>query len=229
MFRAAIFDMDGTLVDSERVIMHAWLEAAATLGCPLAPHIYSQVIGLNELESDALLIAALGGAERYAAVRALAVQQLAAPTEGSIFPLRPGVEALLRELRARAIPCAVASSSAAADIEDRLTRTGVRQYFAAVAGGDEVARGKPDPAVYQLAAARLGVPATSCLAFEDSEHGATAALRAGASVVFVPDMRLPSERMAAQLLHVLGTLEAALPHVPAWFASLRPGGPSDPD
>jgi HAD superfamily hydrolase (TIGR01509 family) len=218
MFHAAIFDMDGTLLDSERVIMRAWLEAAAALQCTLPAETYVQVIGLNEQESDALLVAALGGTEMYEAVRLAAAKSLDAPADRVIFPVRHGVAPLLAALRARGVPCAVASSSAAAEIEDRLRRAGIRDHFTAVAGGDEVPRGKPDPAVYRLAASRLGVAASACIAFEDSEHGATAALRAGARVVFVPDMRAPSERIASALFSVLETLEDAVPHVPAWFA-----------
>jgi beta-phosphoglucomutase-like phosphatase (HAD superfamily) len=115
------------------------------------------------------------------------------------------------------VPCAVASSSTSAEIEDRLTRIGVRHYFSAAAGGNEVQRGKPDPAVYLLAASRLGVDPGQCIAFEDSEHGAAAAAAAGARVVLVPDVKAPSAALASSVHMVLRSLEEAVPLVKTWF------------
>ena len=114
--------------------------------------------------------------------------------------------------------CGVASSSRAAEIRQRLQAVGVLHTFASIAGGDEVPRGKPDPAVYELAASRLGVPASACLVFEDSENGALAALAAGAQVVLVPDLRTPSNAVAGRSLHVLSSLHDAIGQVPHWFS-----------
>ncbi|MFN9309298.1 MAG: HAD-IA family hydrolase [Gemmatimonas sp.] len=103
-------------------------------------------------------------------------------------------------------------------MEDRLTRLGVRHYFSAAAGWNEVQRGKPDPAVYLLASARLGVDAGQCIAFEDSEHGAAAAAAAGARVVLVPDVKAPSAVLASSVHMVLRSLDEAVPLVKTWFA-----------
>jgi len=220
MFRAAIFDMDGTLIDSERVIMRAWLEAAGALGFPLGADAYSGVIGLNDEESNEMLANLLGGHANLKAVRRR-VDAALAPARGEVVhPLKPGSAALLAELHALGVPCAVASSSAVHEIRDRLSRAGVLHYMRAVAGGDEVARGKPDPEVYLLAASRLGISAADCLAFEDSEHGACAALGAGAHVVLVPDLRAPSEAVRAAALQVLGSLAEARMQMAAWFGSV---------
>lgn len=216
---AALFDMDGTLVDSERVILNAWLASSRELGVPLDPVQYSQVIGLNDEESNQLLITLLGGESTFQSVRALARNKLQAPPTEAVFPLKPGVVSLLSELSHRNVPCAVASSSTSAEIEDRLTRNRVRHYFGAAAGGNEVNRGKPDPAVYLLAASRLGVAASQCIAFEDSEHGAAAAAAAGAKVVLVPDIKVPSAELAASVYMVLRSLDEAVPLVKTWFAA----------
>ncbi|WP_353268683.1 HAD family phosphatase [Gemmatimonas sp.] len=215
--RAAIFDMDGTLVDSERVIMSAWLRASTVVGIPLDASQYSNVIGLNDEESNALLISLLGGTSEFREVQSAVRQMLHGGAERTVFPLKEGVRELLGALRDRGVRCAVASSSTAAEIEERLSLAGVLHFFHATAGGDEVHRGKPDPAVYQLAAARLGIAPTSCFAFEDSEHGATAAAAAGARVVLVPDMKAPSRALAASVHVVLESLSHALPLIPSWF------------
>jgi beta-phosphoglucomutase-like phosphatase (HAD superfamily) len=112
----------------------------------------------------------------------------------------------------------VASSSSAAQIRHRLHQVDVMRHFEALAGGDEVPRGKPDPAVYQLAASRLGVRACDCVAFEDSDNGARSALASGAQVVLVPDLGLPSRSVIERSLHRLGTLHEAIEHVPRWFS-----------
>ncbi|MFM7849529.1 MAG: HAD family hydrolase [Rubrivivax sp.] len=218
---AALFDMDGTLVDSERVILDAWLASSRELGVPLDPVQYSQVIGLNDEESNQLLITLLGGESRFQSVRALARNKLQAPPTEAVFPLKPGVVSLLSELSSHNVPCAVASSSTSAEIEDRLTRNRVRHYFGAAASGNEVNRGKPDPAVYLLAASRLGVAASQCIAFEDSEHGAAAAAAAaaGAKVVLVPDIKVQSAELAASVYMVLRSLDEAVPLVKTWFAA----------
>ena len=214
---AALFDMDGTLVDSERVILDAWLASSRELGVPLDPVQYSRVIGLNDEDSNQLLIKLLGSESTFLSVRSLARSKLQAPPGNVVFPLKSGVLSLLNELGKRKVPCAVASSSTSAEIEDRLTRNGVRQYFRAIAGGNEVYRGKPDPAVYLLAASRLGVAPSHCIAFEDSEHGAAAAAAAGAQVVLVPDMKAPSAALAASVHMVLRSLEEAVSLVKTWF------------
>ena len=94
---------------------------------------------------------------------------------------------------------------------------GVLDVFDAIAGGDEVARGKPDPAVYALAASRLGKAPSQCLAFEDSENGVLAAHRAGISVVAVPDLKRPPDEIVGLSFTTLDSLDRAIDHVPAWF------------
>lgn len=216
-FSAAIFDMDGLLIDSERAIMQAWIGAAREIGITLAASDYVQVIGKAKPESDAFLVSLLGDEHAFRRVQAMAGTQLHAPAAGPRFPLKPGARELLSALRAAGIPCAVASSSRVEEIKDRLGRVGVLDFFSSVSGGDEVQRGKPDPALYQLAAERLGVAPQACLAFEDSENGATAASRSGAQVVVVPDIKPPSAVVTGFSFRVLGTLHEAIAHVPHWF------------
>ncbi|MEA3502956.1 MAG: HAD family hydrolase, partial [Actinomycetota bacterium] len=88
-------------------------------------------------------------------------------------------------LAAQGIPMAVASSSRRPDLESKLALIGLDRYFDAFVGGDEVERGKPAPDVYLEAARRLGVPSSHCIAIEDAEHGAAAAVAAGMRAVMV--------------------------------------------
>lgn len=214
MFTAAIFDMDGLLLDSERAIMNAWVSSAASLQLSLREADYLQVVGHAAAEANARLTELLGGADAFARVQREAHAKLS-PAAGVVFPLKPGARAVLESLAQRGVPCAVASSTHAAEVKRRLAAAGMASFFRAVAGGDEVPRGKPDPAVYRLAAQRAGIDPHTALAFEDSDHGATAARAAGLQVVVVPDLKTPDE--ALSLMH-LGSLSDALPHLDRWFA-----------
>ncbi len=111
----------------------------------------------------------------------------------------------------------MASSSTSGQIQACLGSLGVLHHFSAFAGGDEVARAKPDPALYLLAAERLGVDPAECIAFEDSENGAKAALAAGMRVVVVPDLKHPPASIIERAFHVLESLHEAVPHLPRWF------------
>lgn len=218
-FAAAIFDMDGLLIDSERATLCAWTEAALALGVVLRESDYLQVVGKAAQDSHAILQAHLGGVAPFEQAMVAVRSALEEEGEGKelLFPLKPGAAALLAQLQAAGIPCAVASSSRTDEIAQRLARVGVLQHFTAVAGGNEVLRGKPDPALYALAAARLGVDTALCLAFEDSHNGARAALAAGMGLVVVPDLLQPAPEVAQACVAVLGSLQEALPELPRWF------------
>jgi beta-phosphoglucomutase-like phosphatase (HAD superfamily) len=223
-FRAAIFDMDGLLIDSERAIMRAWIAGARELGIELAEDEFAQCIGRARPESDAILIGLLGGHEAFRATgakaQALLREGLAEGGGEPVFPLKSGALMLLSALRDANVPCAVASSSGVAEIRHRLGHVGVLGFFKAIAGGDEDTHGKPDPALYLLAATRLDVPPEACIAFEDSENGARAAQSAGIRVVVVPDLRHPPAEVLARSHGVLGSLEDAMAQMPHWFPTL---------
>ena len=222
MFTAAIFDMDGLLLDSERAIMQAWLSSAQEERLTLSAPDFLQVVGCGAKESRERLSKLLGGPGSCQRVRDRARAKLAVHP-GVVFPLKPGALRLLGLLRARGVPCAVASSTFIDEVRCRLAKVGVLDYFQALAGGDEVSRSKPEPDIYLLAAERLGVPPLRCLAFEDSDHGARAAHGAGLRVVIVPDLKA-REFDAAYMQ--LSSLEEAVTHLDRWFSAAfaRPRG-----
>ncbi|PMS35891.1 HAD superfamily hydrolase (TIGR01509 family) [Trinickia symbiotica] len=219
MFSAAIFDMDGLLIDSERTIMNTWIAAGRELGLDILPVDYVQIIGRSLPECHAMLATMFGAEAAFQEALKFVRQRLQSPTNPPVFPLKSGAHGLLTALVNAGVPCAVASSSSAQEIKSRLGRVGVLDLFDAIAGGDEVARGKPDPAVYELAASRLKKSPSECLAFEDSENGVRAAHRAGIQVVTVPDLKAPSEDLIGVSLTMLETLDHAMEHVAAWFGA----------
>lgn len=201
---SAIFDMDGLLIDSERLFIDEWLAAARRRRIPLQAEQLIPLIGLVEESCGEWLATAVGGAAQAREIR----REIAARyASGQARPgLRPGAREMLAHLHAAGVRCAVASSSRLAEIERRLGEHDLLRYLQAWAGGDEVPRSKPDPAVYLLAAQRLQSDPFSCLAFEDSDHGAEAALAAGMRVVLVPDLKTPSQALRARCHRVVETL-----------------------
>ena len=217
MFAAAIFDMDGLLIDSERTIMNTWIAAGRELGIEIRPVDYVEIIGRSLSECHTMLRKMFGEEPVFQEALTRVRQRLQSPEQPPIYPLKPGARDLLVALANAGVPCAVASSSSGQEIKARLSRVGVFDFFDAVAGGDEVAHGKPDPAVYALAAFRLGKSPNECLAFEDSENGVLAAYRAGIEVVTVPDLRPPSDEVIGVSLAKLESLEHTKAFVSAWF------------
>ncbi|MCU7373446.1 HAD family phosphatase [Paucibacter sp. O1-1] len=210
-FDAVIFDMDGLLLDSERPIRDAWLRLSS-----LTEADYLLTVGRNRPDSLAVLTEKLGSlaeAERvYAAVDA----EIAAQFQDRGFELKPGALALLQRLQGLGVPLAVASSTRHAKVLDRLDAAGIRPFFGPIHGGDQVARGKPHPDLFELAARSLGIHPAKTLVFEDSSYGAQGALTAGMGVVLVPDLKQPDPAIAPQCL-VLGSLDEVLPRLPSWF------------
>jgi HAD superfamily hydrolase (TIGR01509 family) len=212
--------MDGLLIDSERAISAAWIAGARELGFALELADFVSVIGTAAQQSRAILVDLLGSEDAMRATAAKARTLLPQAGGAPVFPLKPGALPLLEALQAAGIPCAVASSSNVEEIRHRLGHVGVLGYFGSISGGDEVTHGKPDPALYLLAATRLGVAPQDCIAFEDSENGARAAQAAGIRVVIVPDLRHPPADVAARAFGVIGSLSEAIAHVPHWFPRL---------
>lgn len=216
MFDAVIFDMDGLLLDSERPIRDAWIEVGREIGVMLDAPTYQRVIGRSMPDVHAILGEVFGvDTYRSAAERVAALLEQRHAQQG--YAAKAGADALLGWLGGRGIRCGLASSSYRDKVLRRLRQAELIDYFAAIASGDEVERGKPSPDVYLLAAQRLGVDPARCLAFEDSDNGARAALQAGMRVVIVPDLIQPQAELAAQCT-LLESLEHAQVLCDGWLA-----------
>jgi putative hydrolase of the HAD superfamily len=183
MLRALIFDFDGLLVDTETVLIEAWVQMHAEDGLPCDRAVLHAIVGHTDVVYDYWSaygpeISRAGLEERYrATARALT---LAAP------PL-PGTLALLNAARTAGLRIGLASNSTHAHVEGHLEHRGMRGYFDTIACRDDVAIGKPEPDVYLAALRGLGVEAATALAFEDSVPGHVAAHRAGLRVVVIPN------------------------------------------
>lgn len=194
-FEAVIFDLDGLLLDTERLALAAGVEALAAMGHEVAEEVFVSLIGIDAVEGHRILCDHLGCALDAAALDAAWLQAMDARMACGV-PLRPGVHATLAALDARTLPRAVATNSATARATAKLAAAGLGGRFATIVGFDAVPRGKPAPDVYLEAARRLGATPARCLALEDSDTGVRAAHAAGMTVVQIPDMHPSRERLA---------------------------------
>lgn len=202
---AALFDMDGLLIDTEAVYIEALQAAALGLGLEMPLDFCHSMIGVPGRECD-LMIADYYGAGFEVAVFRARFSDHAKRLLESHVPVKPGVVELLDFLDARGIRRAVATSAGRATAERHLGRAGLLDRFHAVATRDDVVNAKPAPDVYLEAARRLGVPPARCVAFEDSHVGLTAAHAAGTMAFFVPDIVAPDPEVASKAVRVLANL-----------------------
>lgn len=183
-FGAVIFDMDGVLIDSEPLHFEVANEVLGSVGHSLSREENEEFIGTTtEFFWDTLIDRkGLPHPKPYFdELYDQAVLRILSRT----WPAADGVSALIDKLRSTRVPLAVASSAKRTWIDATLRSIGLSSVFHVVVAGDEVAHGKPAPDIYLLAAERLGIPASKCLAIEDSPNGILSATRAGMTVVGV--------------------------------------------
>jgi sugar-phosphatase len=186
MFRAAIFDMDGTLVDSESYWRIAEREVFGAVGVEVTDELAAVTAPMTPRQVTEFWYGLRPWKGRSFEDMEQAVVARVAQQFRERCPMLPGVREVLAHCGEQGWRVALASNSPALLCELVLRELGIAACFETVVSADDVEQGKPDPAIYLLAARRLGVEPRECLAFEDSLTGVRAARAAGMSVVAVP-------------------------------------------
>ncbi len=186
-YAAVIFDLDGTLIDTEALFNETGAAACAALGHPVGVAFFEDTAGTNDAER-ARLIAIESGQPVDLAAFCAEWDRLSGARFADGIPLKPGVPALLDAVAALGLPMALCTSSRRSQANAKMEITGLGRYFAATITCDDVDHAKPAPDPYLAAAAALAVEAARCLVFEDSETGARSAHAAGMVVVQTPDL-----------------------------------------
>ncbi|WP_027467506.1 HAD family hydrolase [Deefgea rivuli] len=205
---AAIFDMDGLLIDSERMSLSCWHDAAQELGHSISEHVPLGMIGMHSSKTEDYLRLELGEQFPVAALRSR-THKIYLERSQTAIALRPGVIELLDFLQKQQIPCAVATSTRRSIAIHHLELTNLLHYFQFAVCGDEITHPKPAPDIYLKVIAKLNVNAADCIVFEDSNFGAQAGHAAGCRVIMVPDLRPASAETQALKLEIVESLHQA--------------------
>jgi HAD superfamily hydrolase (TIGR01509 family) len=213
-FEAIVFDMDGTLLDTEMVFRDIVYDVSTQLGFEMTETVHLAMVGSSHEVTNALLVEAYGVTFPYAMFdqqcRVLMKARMA-----EVVPVKTGVRELLAELKSRGIPAAVCTSSRSPHALGHLGTAGLLDEFATIVTRDDVTHPKPHPEPYLTAARRLGLAPEVCLAVEDSHSGVRSAHAAGLQTVMIPDLVGPSDEIRGLCAAVLTSLhdlrEAAFP------------------
>ncbi|RZN14696.1 HAD family hydrolase [Bradyrhizobium sp. Leo121] len=207
---AVLLDMDGTLLDTEKVYFDSLVAALNARGyTDDVTTLCHAMIGLPGPECELMLVRRYGDDFPLAEInKAFAANRDEMLRAG--LPLKAGAVELLDALRSAQCPMAIVTSSSRRSADQHLTLAGIRARFDTILTRDDVTHCKPSPDLYLLAAQRLRVKPQACVAIEDSNHGVTAAHAAGAITLMVPDMIPPTEETRAKCAAVLPDLNAAL-------------------
>ena len=207
---AVLLDMDGTLLDTEKVYFDSLVAALNAYGyTDDAVTLCQAMVGLPGPDCEAMLHARYGESFPLAEIsRAFVKNRDKFLSTG--LPLKNGAVELLDALQAAECPMAIVTSSSLRTADAHLRLAGIRHRFETLLTRDDVARGKPSPDLYLLAAERFGLKPEACVAVEDSNHGVTAALAAGAITIMVPDMVTPTDESRARCAAIVPDLGAVL-------------------
>lgn len=206
---AVIFDMDGTLIDSETVYIAGMQEAARTLGLALPLDLCHAMVGVPRDGCNVLLLEHYGQDFDLTVFRGHYSNSVQRQMSERV-PVKPGVVELLDFLGDRNLPLAVATSANRETATRNLGRAGLLDRFKVLTARDDVPHPKPAPDLYLEAARRLGVAPGACVAFEDSSIGILAAHAAGMRAVMVIDILPPTEEARAKSFHIAQDLHEVL-------------------
>lgn len=186
-----LFDMDGLVLDTEKLYTRFWVEAGRFYGFPMEVKHGLALRGLGGPAGEAMLHSFFGPSADYSRIRAKRIELMDAYiAEYGIAP-KPGIYELLDYLQSAGIPTAITSSSPMVNIRRHLSSQGLYHRFTKLCSGHDVPKGKPAPDIYLQGAAVLGVPPENCLALEDAPAGLLSAYRAGCLPVMIPDQDQP--------------------------------------
>ena len=204
--QAVIFDMDGTIFDSEPVYMKINQDAAKQLGGFISDELYHSTVGTTMGESYSILAKGLADdfpMDKFADLWPILWDEYV--KENGVV-LKTGMLELIQYLNANKITKALATSSYRHEAELCLKLSNLRAEFATIVTGDEVKNGKPDPEIYLKAASNINIDPKNCLAIEDSNAGAQAAINAGMQTIVIPDLIPVSDEVKKHAVAVFESL-----------------------
>ena len=212
-FQYAIFDMDGLMFDTERLFVESFVNAVGpATGMEFPVEDLKKLLGCNWKATNELFPVLFGTKYPCEHCYAIGDAWVADYIAKNGMPVKPGLEELLKWLKANGFKCAMATATNKEKAWGYVKSVGLDKYYDAIIGGDMVTKGKPDPETFQLAAAALGsTDPSQCVVFEDSRNGLLAGHNAQMAVIVVPDLLDPTQDYPGICYAKVKTLSDAIP------------------
>lgn len=191
--KAVLFDLDGTVLDTEKLLVRYWVQAANEAGFPMRREHALQLRSLASAYAEPLLREWFGESCSYWTLRERRMALMAADLAENGLEVKAGIPELLAYLGEKGYRRAVVTATNAERAEEYLRSAGLYEAFDDLISAHMVKNGKPKPDVYLYAAERLGLSPPECVAVEDSPNGVRSASAAGCKTVMIPDLTEPEE------------------------------------
>lgn len=219
MIKAIVFDMDGVILDTEKLLVKYWCQAANEMGFPMTRDHALSLRSLASRYAEPYLKGIFGERFNYRKVRARRIELMEDHIDKNGVEIKPGLGELIGYLKENGYKIAVATATDFDRAVPYLEKAKVYGKLDAVCCGPQVEHGKPDPDIYLFAAQKLGVEPWECVAVEDSPNGIRSAYSAGMYTVMIPDLTQPDNELKSMinvkcddLIGVIGVLEV-LPYI----------------
>ncbi|MGX8679817.1 MAG: HAD family hydrolase [bacterium] len=211
MIQLAIFDMDGLMFDTERIVGEILIDLANQRGYPMTMRERLMLLGRAEKDNRKILSDCFGEDFPYDDIMRARKKSAQAYYQRHGVPIKKGLMELLQYLKSHHIPIAVCSSSNQEIIKQHLTRTGTASYIDYCIGGDMVSQSKPDPAIFLNACRHFHVAPENAMVFEDSRNGILAANNAHIPVICIPDLESHSPEFLQHTYATVASLSDVIP------------------
>lgn len=189
--KGVLFDMDGVILDSEKLYTRFWVEGGRALGYPMTKEQALGLRGRNKDSADQRIKEYFGPDASYQDIKNKRIELMDAYVDRVGIEPKPGIREILAYLQGQHIPCAITTASPMERVRKYLTPLGLFDLFNAVCTTYDVVHGKPAPDIYLYGAKTLGLSPESCIAIEDSAAGIQSAFAAGCMATLVPDQDIP--------------------------------------
>ena len=205
-YQAVVFDMDGVIFDTERLVIEFWKEVAKKHNIPNIEHTCIQCLGTNRVRTREIFLENYGADFPFDPYRAEVTELFNTLYKGVPLPTKPGIRELLSYLQEQDIKVGLASSTAQHLVRDEIGTAGLLPYFQTLVCGDMVEHSKPAPDIFLKACEILNADPTKSIAIEDSFNGIRSAHCAGMTPIMVPDQVQPTDEIRTLAFHVMPSL-----------------------